>query len=96
MEKEYLSLFTGIKIEKTLNFSFTVVPELTEDNAPIPVFVFSERSGIKDVGSAGGDKMFLKIEHLVDNQQLTAVTTNRSPTEKSNQGFSTGFLLQQR
>jgi len=87
MENEYLSLFTGIKIEKTLNFSFTVVPELIEENAPIPVFVFSERSGIKDVGSAGGDKMFLNIEYLMDNQQLSAVTSSRSPSEKSNQGF---------
>jgi len=87
MESEYLSLFTGIKIQKTLNYSFIVIPELTEDNTPIPVFVFSERSGIKDIGSAGGEKIYLDIETLMDNQQLSALTANRSQADKSNQGF---------
>jgi len=31
--------------------------------------------------------MFLNIEYLMDNQQLSAVTSSRSPSEKSNQGF---------
>jgi len=87
MESEYLSLFTGIKIQKTLNYSFIVIPEISEENAPIPVFVFSERSGIKNIGAAGGEKIYLDIETLMDNQQLSALTANRSQADKSNQGF---------
>ena len=87
MEDEYLSLFTGIKIKKTLNYSFTILPESDEENEPIPVFVFSERSGIKDVGSAGGEKIYLEIDKLSDVQQLSTLAANRSPADKSNQGF---------
>ncbi len=96
MEKEYLSLFTGIKIEKTLNFSFTVVPELTEDNAPIPVFVFSEEAVSRISVLQVGIKCFLKLNTWWTTNNLLLLLPTVLLQRKVTRVSFTDFLLQQR
>jgi len=85
LEDEYLSLFTGIIIEKTLHYSFTILPELENETAGIPVFVFSERSGIKEPNSAGGEKIYLKIESSGLPSAMISINKEREKT--ADQGF---------
>ncbi|MBM3437365.1 MAG: DUF4831 family protein, partial [Bacteroidetes bacterium] len=85
LENEYLSLFTGIIVEKTLNYSFAVLPENNNESESIPVFVFSERSGIKEPGSAGGEKINLKIEMPVLPSGMVSINKDREKTTE--QGF---------
>jgi len=87
MEKEYLSLFTGITIEKIFHYSFYVLPDPNEQSALIPVFVFSERSGIKDANAAGGENIFLKIERTESTRQLISQINKRNQSDKSVHGF---------
>jgi hypothetical protein len=84
MEQEFLSLFTGLSISKSISYTFTVVPDETQSSGSIPVCVFSERSGIKNINSAGGEKLNLKIESLGDFGTITsnANTRNGSGGEK--------------
>lgn len=85
LEKEYLSLFTGIIIQKTLHYSFTVLPESTREESSIPVFVFSERSGIKEPGSPGGEKISMKIGAPSMPPGITDI--NKEREKSADQGF---------
>jgi hypothetical protein len=85
LENEYLSLFTGIIIQKTLHYSFSVLPENANESASIPVFVFSERTGIKEPGSAGGEKISVKIEAPSLPAELAYI--NREREKSAEKGF---------
>lgn len=87
MEKEYLSLFTGITIEKTLHYSYTVLPDPDKESNLLPVFVYSERSGIKDINSAGGEKIYLRIEKSNETKQLSGILENREQAGENKHGF---------
>lgn len=78
MEAEYLSLFTGLTFQKHLVYSITVNPARDDAGTSIPVFVFSERSGIKDAGAAGGEKVSLGIESMGDFGTLRSITSQRN------------------
>lgn len=70
LEDEYMSLFTGVSIKKTLRYSFTILPTKEEAESLIPALTFSPRYGIKDRNSTVGDKIYLRIER---NSQLTGL-----------------------
>lgn len=78
MEAEYLSLFTGLTYQKQLVFSLTVNPAREDAGTNIPVFVFSERSGIKEASAAGGEKVSLNIESLGDFGTIRSITSQRN------------------
>jgi hypothetical protein len=86
MEKEFLSLFTGLSYRKNLTYSIIVDPERTDTGTEIPVFVFSERSGVKDPGASGGDKINLSIEPLGDFGTLRSIAD-----QKNSAGGEKGF-----
>jgi hypothetical protein len=86
MEKEYLSLFTGLSYKKNLTYSIIVDPERTDAGAEVPVFVFSERSGVKDPGASGGDKINMTIEALGDFGTLRSIAD-----QKNSSGGEKGF-----
>ncbi len=86
MESEYLSLFTGVSLKKKLVYSFSVKPQTMENSRTIPVFVFSERSGLKDVSAAGGEVVNLKIEAIGNYGVLNSVTESRN-TSGNEKGF---------
>ena len=87
MEKEYLSLFTGITFEKILHYSFTVLPDPEKESSLLPVFVYSERSGIKDISSAGGEKINLRIEKSNGTKQLSGILESREQAGETKHGF---------
>jgi hypothetical protein len=87
LEDEYLSLFIGITIKKTLHYTFTVLPDPEYDYSVIPVFVFSERSGVKDVSAPGGEKINLKIELSDPLANVMAANESREKSYKGDKGF---------
>ena len=70
MEKDYLSLFTGITFEENLNYSYTVVPDANNESGKVPVFNFSNRTGISDASGGSGEKVYLELKRSGDTQVL--------------------------
>ena len=87
MEEEYLSLFTGITIEKTLHYSFTVLPDPEKESTLSPVFVFSVKGGIKDLNSAGGEKIYLRVEKPENAGQIASIVKGRNNEGDGKHGF---------
>lgn len=87
LEHEYMSLFTGITIEKTIRYSFTVLPEINDFNGEIPVCIFSERSGVKDLNASGGERIFVRFETAESNQNLISAARTREQVSGDNHGF---------
>ena len=86
MEQEYLSLFTGLAFQKQLTYSIAVNPAREDAGGSIPVFVFSERSGVKDIGAAGGEKINIYFEAIGDFGTLRSITGQRN-SSGSDHGF---------
>ncbi|RLD50076.1 MAG: hypothetical protein DRJ05_20095, partial [Bacteroidetes bacterium] len=70
MEKDYLSLFTGITFEEDFSYSFTVVPDANNESGKIPIFNFSNRTGVSDPSGGGGEKVYLELKRSGDTQVL--------------------------
>ncbi len=87
LEDEYLSLFIGITVKKTLHYTFTVVPDPETDYSVIPIFVFSERTGVKEINAAGGEKINLKITVTDSLTNLKYVNDERNKSDKRDNGF---------
>lgn len=87
LENEYMSLFTGITIEKTISYSFTVLPAADDFAGEIPVCIFSERSGVKDFNAAGGERLYVRFETNEPNQNLISVIKAREQAAAENHGF---------
>lgn len=64
MEKEYLKLFTGVSLSKTLSFSYKYIPVPNQINTEIPVFKFSHAKGIIDLDEQGGKVVTVKIQRV--------------------------------
>ena len=87
MEKEYLSLFMGISITKSLTYSFTVDPKAGSDSDQVPVCVFSEKGGIKELNAAGGEKIYVKLERMGDLSGLKPVFDAKNTSGSGERGF---------
>lgn len=77
LENEYMSLFTGITIEKKIHYCYIVLPKPDDASGEIPVCIFSERSGVKDLNSAGGARIFVRFETAETNQNLVSINKAR-------------------
>lgn len=86
MEKEFLSLFTGLTFQRVLNYSIIVNPNREDAGGVLPVFVFSERSGIKAIDAAGGEKVNISIEAMGDFGTLRSIVSQRN-SSASEHGF---------
>jgi hypothetical protein len=65
MEAEYLKLFTGIRIHKTMTFNYKYIPMPNQINTEIPIFKFSKSKGVIDFDSPGGGKVItIKIQRV--------------------------------
>jgi hypothetical protein len=87
LENEYLSLFLGISQRKNFKYTFHVKPDPEDPKKVLPVFVFSERTGIKDASASGGDKISLKIELTADYGSIQSSVKKRNETARDSQGF---------
>jgi len=88
LEDEYLSLFIGITVKKTLHYTLTVLPDPEHEFSSIPVFVFSERIGVKDINAPGGEKINVKIELTDPLKTLLSINNDREKSYKGDKGFS--------
>ncbi|GAB4316991.1 MAG: hypothetical protein Kow00127_08630 [Bacteroidales bacterium] len=85
MEKEYMTLFTGISLTKTFHYTFFVTPK--PDEPTLPVCVFSERSGIRPVGASGGRTLNLHLSATSDVSMLTQLAAKRESVNSDARGF---------
>jgi hypothetical protein len=87
MEWDYLTLFTGLTIDKTYKYTFTALPKADAESTLVPVFSFSERNGVAGVNASGGEKVNIKIEKTGDIGQLSDKVAAMNQDGKDGQGF---------
>ncbi len=87
MEKEYLKLFTGISVHKTVTFSYKYIPVPNQINTEIPIFKFLSSKGIIDLDEPGGKVVTIKIQR-VGNTNTVSNYLKKALKETKVQGFS--------
>ena len=87
LEKEYMKLFTGISIHKTLVFSFVYTPNPNQINAEMPVFKYSKTKGVIDLDEPGGKVVTVKIQRSGTTGTLSAFLKRTTGDEKKKHGF---------
>jgi len=87
MEKEYLKLFTGISLHKSLNFSYKYIPLPNQINTEIPIFKFLKSKGVIDLDEPGGKVVTIRIQR-VGNTNTVASYLNKAVKDTKVQGFS--------
>lgn len=86
LEKDYLKLFTGVNLHKTLTFSFKYIPLPNQINTEIPLFKFSAARGITELDEPGGKVITIKIQR-VGNTTMVASYLKRAEKETKVHGF---------
>jgi hypothetical protein len=86
MEKEYMKLFTGISVHKTLKFHYKYIPVANQINTEIPVFKFSRSKGTMDLDETGGKVITVRIQR-VGNTNNVSSWLGRAPKEDKEQGL---------
>ena len=87
MEKEYMKLFTGISIHKTLKFHHKYIPLPNQINTEIPIFKFSKTGGPVDLDAAGGKVVTIRLQRVGNTTQVASYLGNAGRDEKES-GFS--------
>ncbi len=86
MEKEYVKLFTGISLHKTLNFSYKYIPLPNQINMEIPIFKFWKSKGVIDLDEPGGKVVTIKIQRVGNTNTVSGYLT-RAEKETKEHGF---------
>jgi len=86
MEKEYLKLFTGISLKKTIHFSYKYIPTSNQINVEIPVFKFNRSKGVVDLDEAGGKVITVKVQRVGNTNKVSAYL-NKVSKESKTRGF---------
>jgi len=88
LEDEYLSLFSGLSLKSTLVYTFLVDPAPSEElETLLPVFTFSERSGVKELSNTSGSKVFLRIQRPERQAGINTLLQTRQDNGKGDKGF---------
>jgi hypothetical protein len=87
MEKEYLKLFTGISLHKSLTFSYKYIPIPNQINTEIPIFKFLKSKGVIDLDEQGGKVVTIKIQR-VGNTNTVSNYLKKAEKDTKIQGFS--------
>lgn len=88
MLNEYISLFTGMSFRSRIVYSFTMLPQPTDENETLlPICMFSEQFGIRDLNSTAGIKIYLRLERFGKSEDLTASVDVRQGSSKTEKGF---------
>ena len=87
MEKEYLKLFTGITLQKSITFSYKYIPVANQINVEIPIFKFLKSRGVIDLDENGGKVVTIKVQR-VGNTTTVANYLKKSEKKTKVQGFS--------
>lgn len=86
MEKEYVKLFTGITLHKTLSFSYKYIPVPNQINVEIPIFKFWKSKGVIDLDEPGGKVVTIKIQRVGNTNTVSGYLT-RAEKETKDHGF---------
>jgi len=85
LEREYLKLFTGVRIHKTMTFSYKYIPTPNQINTEIPVFKFNKSKGVQDLDAPGGGKVItIKVQRVGNTNSVSAYLQKAGKTGKSN------------
>ena len=87
MEKEYLKLFTGISLHRSLTFSYKYIPVPNQINTEIPIFKFVRSKGVIGLDEQGGKVVTIRVQR-VGNTNAVANYLNKAAKESKVQGFS--------
>ncbi|MEI6434917.1 MAG: DUF4831 family protein [Bacteroidota bacterium] len=87
MEKEYMKLFTGVSLRKSLDFSYKFIPVPNQINTEIPIFKFLKSRGIVDLDESGGKIVTIKIQR-VGNTSLVSGYLNKAVKVTKFQGLT--------
>lgn len=89
LEKKYLQLFSGLTIKQNLHYTIVVIPS-DEKDLLIPIFTFSETSGLTDpqLNSSIGN-YYLKIAPQMELDLWTEYTSlaTKNKKSKTNSGY---------
>lgn len=87
LEREYLKLFTGVKIHRQMTFSYKYIPTPNQINTEIPIFKFNKSKGVQDLDAAGGGKVItIRVQRVGNTNSVSAYLQKAGKTAKSN-GF---------
>jgi len=87
LEKEYLKLFTGVRIHKTMTFSYKYIPTPNQINTEIPVLKFNKSKGVQDLDASGGGKVItIKVQRVGNTHSVSTYLQKAEKTAKSS-GF---------
>ncbi|MDP1622149.1 MAG: DUF4831 family protein [Bacteroidales bacterium] len=87
MEKEYLKLFTGISVSKSLVFSYKYIPVPNQINTEIPIFKFQKSKGVIGLDDQGGKVVTIKVQR-VGNTNTVENYLRKAVKDSKVQGFS--------
>jgi len=87
MEKEYLKLFTGISVHKSLTFNYKYIPVPNQINTEIPIFKFLKSKGVIDLDAPGGKVITIKVQR-VGNTNALANYLKKAVKDTKIQGFA--------
>jgi hypothetical protein len=62
LEREYMKLFTGISIHRTLTFNYSYTPNPNQVNTEVPIFKFSRTKGVMDLDESGGKIITIRVQ----------------------------------
>ncbi|MCX6286362.1 MAG: DUF4831 family protein [Bacteroidetes bacterium] len=87
LEREYLKLFTGVKIHKTMTFSYKYIPTPNQINTEIPIFKFNKSKGVQDLDAQGGGKVITIRVQRVGNTNSVSVYLQKAGKAAKSSGF---------
>ncbi|MCX6283423.1 MAG: DUF4831 family protein [Bacteroidetes bacterium] len=87
LEREYLKLFTGVKIHKTMTFSYKYIPTPNQINTEIPIFKFNKSKGVQDLDAPGGGKVITIRVQRVGNTNSVSVYLQKAGKSAKSSGF---------
>jgi hypothetical protein len=82
MEKEYLKLFTGISLHKTLTFSFVYTPNPNQVNTEVPIFKYMKSKGMMELDEPGGKVVTIKVQRSGTTSTLASYLKRREESGK--------------
>ena len=87
LEREYLKLFTGVRIHKTMTFSYKYIPMPNQINTEIPIFKFNKSKGVQDLDAMGGGKVItIRVQRVGNTNSVSAYLQKAGKSPKSS-GF---------
>ncbi len=87
MEKEYLKLFTGITLHKSMTFTYKYIPVPNQINTEIPIFRFLPSRGVIDLDEQGGKVVTIRVQR-VGHTNAVAGYLGKAVRETKAQGLS--------